>query len=123
MEVGDRPYSILECSHLFIRKGVGFGNDWDQVDLGMKPAHDFNVQWLQRVASGLNEIDTGMDSIIDNVHAVDLVLRFQVRIVSLFDVFHDWAPRVVIVDEVSETGSVNHGQTQAHAILLNIGAD
>ena len=94
-------YSLLKCSHFLLRKGISLRNDWDQVDLGMEAAHDLNVKRLQSMASGLNEVDTGMDSVINNVHAIDLVLGLEIGIKSLFDVLHNWSPGVVVVDEVS----------------------
>jgi hypothetical protein len=77
----------------------------------MKSAHNFDVQWLQSMASWLNEVYTGVDSIVYDIHAVDLVLSVQVGIKSLLNVIHDWSPRLVIVDEVTKAGGINNGQT------------
>ena len=89
----------------------------------MQTAHDLNVERLKRVTSGLDEVDTCMDAVVNDVHAVDLVLGVQVCIEALLDVLNDWAPGVIVVDKVSETGSVNDSQAQANSVLLNIGAD
>jgi hypothetical protein len=75
------------------------------------------------VTSRLDEVDTGVDTVVDNVHAVDLVLGIQVSIEALLDVLNDWAPGVVVVDKVTETRSVNDSQAQANAVLLDVGAD
>jgi hypothetical protein len=40
----------------------------------MQSAHNLDVQGLQRMAGGLNEVDACMDTIINDVHTVDLVL-------------------------------------------------
>jgi hypothetical protein len=77
----------------------------------MKSAHNFNVQWLQRMASWLNEVDTCVHSVVDNVHAVDLILRIQVGIEALLNVVHNWSPRLVIVNKVTKTRGINNGQT------------
>lgn len=85
-------YSLLEQSHFFVGQGVGLGDDGNQVDLGVQPAHHFDIQRLQRVSSWLNKVDTGMNSVVDNIHSVDLVLRLEVCIVSLLNIFHNWPP-------------------------------
>lgn len=75
------------------------------------------------MASGLDEENAGMDPVVDNVHAVHLVLGIQVGIEALLDVVDNWAPRLIVVNEVAETGCVNNGQAQTNAGLLDIGAD
>lgn len=75
------------------------------------------------MTSRLNEVDTGVDTVVDNVHAVDLVLGIQVSIEALLDVLDDWAPGVIVVDKVTKAGGVNDSQAQANTVLLNIGAD
>lgn len=89
---GRHAYSLLEQGHFFVGQGVGLGDDRNQVDLGVQPAHDFDIQRLQRVACRLNKVDTGMNSVVDNIHSVDLVLRLEVCIVSLLNIFHNWPP-------------------------------
>jgi hypothetical protein len=103
-------YPRLERHDLLIGHGIGLCDDWNQVDLGMQSAHDLNVQRLQGMASWLNEVHASMYSVINNVHAVDLVLSVQIGIKALFNVVHNWSPRLVVVDEVTETRSVNHSQ-------------
>jgi hypothetical protein len=89
----------------------------------VQSAHDFNVEGLQGVAGGLDEIDTGVNTVIDDVCAVNLVLCLQVGIVSLLDVLNDRAPRVIVVDKITEAGSVDHSQAKTNAILFDICAD
>jgi len=89
----------------------------------VEAAHDLDVQRLQGVSGRLDEIDTGVDSVVDNVHAIDLVLGIKISIESLLNVLDDWSPRVVIIDKVSEPRGVNNSQSQANAILFNVGAD
>lgn len=116
-------YSGLEGSNLLVRQSVGLGNDGNQVDLGVKALHDLDIQRLQRVASGLDEEDTGMNAVVDNVHTVDLVLGVEVGVEALLDVVGDRTPRLVIVDEVTEARSVDDGQSETDTSLLNICAD
>ena len=89
----------------------------------MQALHDLDVQGLQGVAGGLDEEDAGMDAVVNNVHAVDLVLGIEVGVKALLDVVDDGAPRLVVVDEVAEARGINNGQAETHAGLLNVGAD
>lgn len=89
----------------------------------MQPAHDLNLKGLERVASGLDEEDAGMDAVVDNVHAVNLVLSVEVRVEALLNVLDNGAPRLVVVHKVTEAGRVDDGQAQANARLLDVGAD
>lgn len=88
----------------------------------MQAAHHLDIQRLQGVASRLDEVDTRMDAVVDNVTAVDLVLGLQVGVVSLLDVLDNRAPGVIVVDKVTESGGINHTQAETHTILFNVGA-
>ena len=77
----------------------------------MKSAHNFNVQWLQSVTRWLNEVNTSVDTVVNDVHAIDLVLGIQVGIKSLFDVIHNWSPRLIVVNEITKAWGINNGQT------------
>jgi hypothetical protein len=104
-------YSGFESHNLLVSHSISLGNDWNQVDLGMKSAHDLDVQRLQRMAGGLNEVDASVNSVINNVHAVDLVFSIQVGIEALLDVIHNWSPRLIIVNEITKTRGINDCQT------------
>jgi hypothetical protein len=77
----------------------------------MKSAHNFNVQGLQRMASRLDEVDAGMNSVVDDVHAIDLIFCVQVGIEALLNVIHNWSPRLIIVNEITKTRGINDCQT------------
>jgi hypothetical protein len=106
-----QTYPGLEGDDFLISHSISLGNNRNQVDLGMQSAHDFNVQWLQSVACWLNEVDTRMNSVVNNVHAIDLVLRIQVGIKALLNVVHNWSPRLIIVYEITKTRGINNSQT------------
>ena len=40
----------------------------------------------------LNEVQAGMDTIVDDFLTVDLVLVFQILVESRLDVLNDWSP-------------------------------
>lgn len=71
----------------------------------------------------LDEVDAGMHAVVDNVHTVDLVLGIEVCVEALFDVLHDRPPRVFVVDEIPEPGSIDYSEPQTHSILFDICAD
>lgn len=88
----------------------------------MQAAHNLNVQGLQGVAGWLDEVNTGVDAVVNNVAAVDLVLGLKVGVEALLDVFDNGAPRVVVVHKVTESGGINNAQAETNTVLLDIGA-
>jgi hypothetical protein len=89
----------------------------------VQPTHDLNVERLERVTGGLNEVHAGMDAVVDNVHAVDLVLGIEISIEALLDVLDDGAPGLVVVDKVTKSRSIDDVQSQTNTVLLNVGTD
>ena len=59
------------------------------------------------MASGLDEVDDGVDAVVDNVHAVDLVLGLEVGVETLLDVLDNGIPGLIVVNEVAKARSVN----------------
>lgn len=64
-----------------------------------------------------------MDTVVNDVHAVDLVLSIEVSIISTLDIVNNRAPRLVIVNEVTESRGVNDSQAKADTRLLDIGTN
>jgi hypothetical protein len=89
----------------------------------VQPTHDLNVERLERVTGGLNEVHAGMDAVVDNVHAVDLVLGIEISIEALLDVLDDRAPGLVVVDKVTKSRSIDNVQSQTNTVLLNVCTD
>lgn len=114
---------MLEVCNLLVGESIGLGDDRNEIDFGVESTHDLNIQGLERVAGGLDEVDTSVHTIVNDVHAVHLVLGIEIRIEPLLDVLDNRTPRVVIVDEVAKARSVHHSQAETNAILLNIGRD
>ena len=50
------------------------------------------------MTSRLNEVQAGVDTVVNNFLAVDLVLVFQELVESRLDVLNDWSP----AEEVSK---------------------
>ena len=87
-----KTYAGLKVSDFLICQGISFRNDRYQVNLGVQSSHDFNIQRLERVSSGLNEVNTSMDAVVNNVHTIDLIFSIKVSIKALFDIINNWAP-------------------------------
>jgi hypothetical protein len=85
-------YPLLVVVDFIVGNGVGLGNYRNEVDLGVKLLHHLNVDGLQGVAGGLDEVDNGMDTVVDDVHAVDLVLSIQVCVEPLLNVLDNGIP-------------------------------
>lgn len=116
-------YASFEAGNFLIGECIGLGDDRDQVDLGVQAPHDLNVQRLQRVASGLNEEDASVDTVVNNVHAIDLVLSVEVCIIATLYVVNNGTPGLIVVDKVPESRGVNHGQAETNTSFLDVGAD
>jgi len=89
----------------------------------MKPSHNLNIQGLQGMSGRLNEVDTGVDSVVNDIHSVNLILGFQIGVKTLLNVINDWAPRLIIIDKVPESRGIDNSEAKANAILLNISRD
>lgn len=113
-------YSILESLSLLESKGIGLGDDGDDVDSLTELLQDDNVDWFEGVASGLNEVKTAVDpGILDVAVALSSELLAQVCRVLVLDVFHDRIPAAVVVHEITVTRGVDDVQTKADTVLFN----
>lgn len=59
----------------------------------------------------LDKVDTGVHTVIHDIHSVDLVLSVEVGVESLLDVLNNGSPRVIVVDKVAEAGCIDHCET------------
>lgn len=75
------------------------------------------------MAGGLNEVDTRVDTVVNDVGTVDLVLGLQVSVVSLLDVLDNRTPRVIVIHKVTKARCVNDGQTETDTVLFDVGTD
>lgn len=89
----------------------------------MQPAHNLNVEGLQGVTGGLDEVDARVDTVVDDVGTVDLVLGLEISVVSLFNVLDNRTPRVIVVHKVTKARRVDDGQTETDTVLFDIGTD
>jgi hypothetical protein len=104
-------YPHLEPSQVRGAQCVGLCNDGNQVDACAQLLHDLNVEGLQSVARGADEVQTSMDTEVDLVSAAWLLLLQHVRLVLVVEELDDGLPRVAVVDIVAESRRVNDGQS------------
>ena len=89
----------------------------------MESLHNLNVERLERVASRLDKVHTGVDTVVDDVYAIDLVLGIKVGIETLLDIVDNRAPRLIVVDKVSETRGIDDSETQTDPVLFELGGN
>jgi len=59
----------------------------------MISAHESNERSRSlRMTRWLNEVQTSVDTVVNNFLTVDPVLIFQILVESRLDVFNDWSP-------------------------------
>jgi hypothetical protein len=49
MSLGRTTYALLESDNLVVCQGISLGNHGYQVNFGMQPAHEFDVDLLKAV--------------------------------------------------------------------------
>lgn len=103
-------YSLLELGEVCWAQCIGLGDDGNQVDTGAEPFHDLNVQRLQGVACGPDEVQAGVDTQVDLIGAARLLLLQHVRFMLVVQELDDGLPRVAVVHIVAEAWGVNDGK-------------
>ncbi len=98
---------MLEVGNFLVGQGICLRDNWDQIDFSMKSAHDLYIQGLERVTGRLNKVDTGVHSVIHNVHSIYLVLRVEIGIESLLNVFDYGTPGVIVIYEIAKTRRID----------------
>lgn len=104
-------YPRLELGQVCWAQCVGLGYNGDQVDACAQLLHDLNVEGLQGVAGGADEVQAGVNTEIDLIRAARLLLLKHVRLMLVVEELDDGLPRVAVVDVVTETGGVDNGKT------------
>ena len=105
------PYSLLVPDEVGGAKGIGLGDDGDEVDPRTQPLHNFDVERLQGVSGGSDEVQASVNAHVNLVCTTGLLLLQHVRLMLVVEEFDDGLPRVAVVDVVSETGGINDRQT------------
>lgn len=106
----DISNTILEEGKIGRREGIGLCDDWDQIDTCGETLHDFDIEWLQGVAGGTNEVEADVDSEVNLVLSLGLLLLQHVGFMLVVKELDDWHPGVAIVDIVAKAGGVDDSQ-------------
>jgi hypothetical protein len=75
------------------------------------------------MAGGPNEIKASMNPQIRLLRPLGLLLLSHIRLMLVVDEVDDGAPRVAVVDVVSEARGVDHGELDAELLLFEFGLD
>lgn len=75
------------------------------------------------MSSRLYEVYTGMNTIVHNVYSVYLILRVEICIVSLLNIFNDGPPWFGVIDKIAETGCIDNSKAEADTILFDVGTN
>lgn len=97
-----QTYSLLEGSNLLVGHGVRLGDDGDQVDLLVKTLHELNIESLERVTGGGDEVQASVDAGVGDLAAVDSVLLVEVGIETALDGFQDGLPAILKMMQVEQ---------------------
>ena len=111
---------ILKQLPLLQRQTVRLRNHRNHIHRLAQLLQHHNINRLERVAGGGDEIQAAMDASVLNVAlALRGELFAQVGAVLVLDVLDDGVPAAVVVDEVAVAGRVDDIETEAHAVLFN----
>lgn len=103
-------YALLELEQIRWAQRIGLRDDRDQVDAGAELLHDLNVERLECVASGADEVQASVDTEVDLVSTTGLLLLQHVGFMLIVEKFDDGLPRVAVVHVVAEAGGVNDSE-------------
>ena len=105
----DSAYLGLELRKIGRAQSIRLGNNRDEIDSGAEPLHNFDIQRLQSVAGGPDEVQASMNTEVDLVLATGLLLLKHVRLMLVVEELDDGHPRIAVVDIVTEARGVNNG--------------
>ena len=103
-------HSLLEASQVSWAEGIGLSDNWDQVDSGAESLHDLDVKWLQGVSGWSDEVQAGVNTEIDLVDTLWLLLLQHIGFMLVVQELNDWHPGVAVVNIVSESWGINNSQ-------------
>lgn len=72
------------------------------------------------MTGGFNEVDTGMDPIVDHLRSVHSILLLEEGIKSSLDVVEDRFPSFSIVNEISVSRSIDDCEPKSHSSFLDV---
>lgn len=103
-------YPSLELGQIGRAQCVGLGDHGNEVDTCAELLHDLDVERLEGVAGGSDEVQAGVHAEIDLIAALRLLLLQHERLVLVVEELDDGLPRVAVVYVVAEAGCVDDGE-------------
>ena len=113
-------YALLEFGQIGWAQSICFGDDWDEIDAGAETLHDFDIQWLERVACGTNEVQARMYSQVDLLRPAWLLLLQHIALVLVIQELNDWLPAVPVVHVVAKAWGIDDGQSDLEELLFQL---
>jgi hypothetical protein len=139
----------LEQRQVVLGEGIGLGNDGYQVDASAQAFHDLNVQRLEpaghgklasscvvhgkrnkdknnlhsRVSGWPDEEQACVDPEVNLALSLGLLLLPHVELMLVVDKVDDGRPRVAVVDIVTESRCVDHGEFNLKRLLFELCLD
>lgn len=92
-------------------QGIGLSDNGDQVNAGAQALHHLNIEGLEGVSGGANEVQASVHTHINLVRSAGLLLLEHVGLMLVVQELDDGLPRITVVDIVAEAGGINDGQT------------
>ena len=131
--------TLLEGDQVALCERVCLGNHRDKVDAGTETFRNLSVEWLKtktgsgetqigirrnvRVTSRPDEVQASVNTKVALLAALGLLLLNHVRLMLVVNKVDDGRPRVAVVDVVTKTGGVNHGELNLERLLLELSLD
>ena len=96
-------FSYLEFGQLLFVDGICFGNDGDDIDLAVQLLHAHQVNGLESVPVGGDEVEAHVDPWVmeGGEISLDLQLLLQVALKLRIDVIHDRLKTVLFVNLIA----------------------
>jgi len=100
--------AYLELLQFRLGNGVGFGNNWNDIDFGVQLFHANQIQGLETVPSWADEVqaDVYATVVIGGQRSFNLKLLLQVVFKLGVNVIDDGLERIILVDLISIADSV-----------------
>jgi hypothetical protein len=114
--------AYLEFLQLRLGDGVSFGNDRNDVDLRVQLLHAHQIQRLQSMPCGADEVQADVDAavVVGRQRAFDLQLLLKIRFELRVEMVDDSLERIILVDLVAISDSIADGQLQSDVALLQL---
>jgi len=112
----------LESLQLNLGNGVRLGDHRNDVHLAVQLLHAHQIQRLESVPGGADEVQADVDAAVVARHqrSLDLQLLLQIVLELGVDVVDHRFERVVLVDLVAIAHCVTDGQLESHIALLQL---